>query len=391
MNPNNKIRILHLVQTLGMGGAEMLLYHHIQALGFEHYEHYVYCFGDDGPIRGKIEALGVPVCIGKKRAKMATIFKFISTTWALIRDVRVFIQNKGIQIIQSHLGQANQMAVLLSRLSGVPAFPTVHSTMAFVDERCFFDPRALLIKVVDYVIYDMADHVIVVSEEIKAIIQRRYHIKDSKILVLKNGIITESSYDISAIDEKGFDVPTRAAKLVAVGRLVPSKGFDVLVRAVAELVRNGETHIFALIVGEGNQRSHLEKLVKNLHVEKFVRLMGLRHDVMRIMTGSDIFVMPSRYEGLSIAMIEAMACGLPIIASNAPGLRDCIVDCQNGMSFPVDDHEALAACIKRLFNDAGLRRKLSDNARRSFDIEYNMLNNINALDAVYRGIAVLGG
>ena len=85
-------------------------------------------------------------------------------------------------------------------------------------------------------------------------------------------------------------------------------------------VRQGLDDLLVLIAREGEERSRLEKLIHDLGVESHVKLLGLRHDVMGLMKACDLFVMPSLYEGLSIAMIEAMACGLPIIASDAPGL-----------------------------------------------------------------------
>ena len=105
------------------------------------------------------------------------------------------------------------------------------------------------------------------------------------------------------------------------------------------------------------------------------------------MRASDIFVMPSRYEGLSLAMIEAMACGLPIIASNGPGLKEFINDLQNGLLFPVDDHKALAKCILRLSEDEDLRINLSRGAKESFKKNYDMRKNIAPLAALIQKYA----
>ena len=130
---NNKIRILHLVHGLGMGGAEIALLQYIKALGMEGYDHYVYCFGPDGPVRKRLEALGVPVRMGKRDSIKQPI-RFAISLVSLVRDLMGFIESKRIQVIQSHSGQANQLAVAIGKLSGLPAFPTVHSSMAFVDK-----------------------------------------------------------------------------------------------------------------------------------------------------------------------------------------------------------------------------------------------------------------
>ena len=361
-----------------------MLLHYIKALGMDEYDHYVYCFGSDGPVREKVEALGVPVCMGKKRASIKQPIRFGVSLLSLMRDLLIFIRSRRIQVIQSHSGHSNQLAVTIAKLSGMPAFPTVHSTMAFVDRRSSWDPRVYFIKAVDGFIYRVADRVLAVSQEIREVIHQTYGLEDSKILVLKNGIIFEDSFSEPVDLEKEFPISINKLKLIAVGRIVSLKGFDILVRAVAEVVNQGLDDLLVLITGEGKERLRLEELIRDLGVGSYVKLLGLRHDVMRLMKASDLFVMPSRYEGLSIAMIEAMACSLPIVASDAPGLRDYIKNEQNGLLFPVEDHKALAERIQRLANDKKLRVKLSHGARKSFEREYNMRRNVKSLDMLFR-------
>ena len=132
-----------------------------------------------------------------------------------------------------------------------------------------------------------------------------------------------------------------------------------------------------------------ENLILDFGLSNCVKLLGIRHDVIGLMKASDIFVIPSRYEGLSIAMIEAMACGLPIIASDAPGLRTFIKHGQNGLIFPVEEHDALAKLIIELAEDRNLRARLSQQARASFEVEYDMRKNIKSLDKLFRKYAAI--
>ncbi|MFH1766566.1 MAG: glycosyltransferase family 4 protein [Patescibacteria group bacterium] len=385
---SHKIHLLHLINSLIIGGAEVALLHYIQALGQEDYDHYVYSFGHDGPIRKRIEALGVPVYFGPQRASIKCPIKFVVSLVLLVRDLLNFVKNKRIHVIQSHLGHANQLAVLIGKLSGTPAFPTVHTTMAFVDSRSNRDPRVYFIKVVNGIIYRIADGIIAVSQEIKDTIRETYALEESKVLVLKNGIVLNDNVTDPEPIEKEFPDSRNRLKLIAVGRLVPLKCFDVLIRAVAEVVTAG-CDVLALIAGEGEEQLRLEKLIQDFKIGSTVKLLGLRHDIMDLMKDCDLFVLPSRYEGLSISMIEAMACGLPIIASDAPGLRDYIKHEQNGLLFPVEDHKALAECITRLANDPKLRVTLSQEARASFEREYDMRQNIKPLDMLFQEYAAI--
>lgn len=380
---DKKINLLHLVVTLEMGGAEMMLLHYIKALGAEHYNHYVYCFGLGGPIRKRIERLGIPVIIGPRYSSIKNPVKFALSIFVLVKSLKSFIHDNRIQVIQSNSGYSNKLAVVMGKLFGVAAFPAIHSTMAFVDTRNIWDPRVFLRKSVDYVLYRISDQVIAVSQEIKEIIHQTYGLKESKVFVVKNGIIFDEGIYETVDLEKEFPNSANKLVLIAVGRLVPLKGFDILIKAVAEVVNQGFDDLLVLIVGgeesNGQERLRLEALIQDLDVENYVMLTGLRNDILGLMKASDMFVMPSRYEGLSVAMIEAMSCGLPIIASNGPGLRDFINDQQNGILFPVEDHKALAKCILRLSEDEDLRINLSRGAKESFKRNYDMRRNIKPL------------
>ena len=384
---NHKIRLLHLVVSLGMGGAEVLLVQYIKSLGIKDYDHFVYCFEGDGPVREKIEALGVPVHKGKRRASIKQPTIFIFSILSLVQDLIVFIRNNRIQIIQSHLSHANKLAVLVGKLAGVPAFPTIHNTMEFVDRRSRWDLRVYINKAVDWFIFPMADQILAVSQEIKEVVHQRFWIKKSKIMVLKNGIVFNNSFS-EAIDlEKEFLISENTLKIIAVGRLTYQKAMEVLVRAAAELSMKGLNDFIVMIVGEGEERIQLEKLILDLELSNCVKLLGIRHDVISLMKASDIFVMPSRYEGLSIAMIEAMACGLPIVASDVPGLKTYIVHGKNGLLFPVENYKILAELILRLANDKKLKTRLSMASIESFEKEYDMEKNIKSLDMLFQKYA----
>ena len=375
----NKINILHLVQGLGMGGAEVMIIQYIKALGTRKYNHYIYCFGDRGPVKEKLEELGVFICFGKKRASIKNPIKFTISVLVLIKDILKFTKRNYIQIIQSHLRNANQLAVVVSILSGIPAFPTIHNTMEFVDRRNNFDPRVILHKVVYNITLRLAFRIIAVSTEIKKIIREKLCICDSKIIVIKNGIILNNSKEKQDRKNDLFEA-SNALKILAVGRLTHQKAMEVLVKATVNLIENEKKDFMVIIVGEGTQRKILEDMIKEFHIGDYIKLVGIRNDVIDLMKEADIFVLPSRYEGLSIAMIEAMAHGLPIIASDAPGIKTYIKSGINGLLFPIEDHKALSKQIQKIAEDNELRKKLSAEGKVSFDNEFNMKRNIVSLE-----------
>lgn len=380
VDKQKKIRILHLVQGLRVGGAEVLLQYYIKAFPKRKYEHFVYYFGEDGPIREKIQALDVTIKNGKKLDSIKNPIAFIISIIVLIKDLVRFIKYARIQVIQSHLRRPNQLAVTVGKLTRVSAFPTVHSTMAFVDKRPKWDIRVHIIKLFDEVIYRRAERIIAISQEVKEIIRRQYRINKSKIVVLKNGIVfNDEDVDTDYLDDE-FSLSKDILKIFFAGRLSYPKVVDVLIKAANQLKAIGVCDFKVFIAGDGEDRNKLEKMISDLKLENYVVLLGIRHDIIPLMKWSNVYVIPTRFEGLSIAMIEAMACGLPIIASKVPGLSNYIEHNSNGLLFSIEDHNALAKCIIEIKNNGNLRKKLSFNAKATFDKNYNLLNNIKVME-----------
>ena len=158
--------------------------------------------------------------------------------------------------------------------------------------------------------------------------------------------------------ELGLD-PDRPL-LLWVGRLDPIKGLDVLVRATALVCRTQPVQL--AIVGDGPYREELLAGIAANDLADSVRLLGMREDVPSWLQSADVFVFPSRTEGLPNALLEAMAVGLPVVTTDVPGCRDLIQDGQTGLLVPVDDAAALAAAMLRLLDPGPFARRLGEAA-----------------------------
>lgn len=147
------------------------------------------------------------------------------------------------------------------------------------------------------------------------------------------------------------------------GRLVEEKGIDLLLRAWAGVVqREPDAHL--LIVGDGDERSHLEKLTEQLNLNRHVRFTGAVTDTTPYLQACDVYVQPSFTEGLPIAVLEAMACGLPILATAVGGVTDLIRDGQNGLVIPPRDIDSLREGLLNLLSSRALRERLGEQARQ---------------------------
>jgi glycosyltransferase involved in cell wall biosynthesis len=151
----------------------------------------------------------------------------------------------------------------------------------------------------------------------------------------------------------GSDTPC----LLVAAALVQRKGIDVLVDALARLA---EEDLFPTlwIAGEGPQRGALEHLTRDRGVASRVRFLGYRDDVADLLAACDIFVLPSRREGLGVAALEAMALGRPVVATRVGGLGEAVLHERTGLLVPPDDAEALRAALARLLREPALREHL---------------------------------
>jgi 1,2-diacylglycerol 3-alpha-glucosyltransferase len=180
-----------------------------------------------------------------------------------------------------------------------------------------------------------------------------------------------------------FGIPENKVKLLFVGRLFPEKSIDTLIKAMPRIIKVHEnTHL--MIVGGGHQREKLEKLAKNLRISEYITFLGLvsEEDKIHAYNGSDIFILPSLAELEGMVVLEAMACGKPIIVSDAKMSASRYFVDGNGFLFKAKDHEDLANQALKLITNEELRKKLGEvslEKSKSYDIHAS----VDLLEAVY--------
>ena len=168
-----------------------------------------------------------------------------------------------------------------------------------------------------------------------------------------------------AIARRDLYIPERHPLLLALGRLHPNKGFDVLVRAMALL-----PDMYLLLAGEGPERAALDDLATRLGVKPRIRFLGWRDDVADLFATADMFVHPARHEPLGNVVIEAWAHGVAVVAAAADGPRALIEDGVTGRLVPIDDAEALAAAVRANIEDAGRTRRMADAGMAVYSARY---------------------
>ncbi len=182
---------------------------------------------------------------------------------------------------------------------------------------------------------------------------------------------------------EAFWLPHQAPVVGNVAALVPHKGQRYLVDA-AHLVVQSVPDARFIILGEGELREHLEKQVHEHHLEKHVLLPGFRTDVLGCIKGFDLFVMSSVTEGLGTSLLDAMACGRPIVATRAGGIPEIVEEGVNGALVPPRDAASLAAAIVRALKDEGWRRRMGEAGLARVRERFTVDRMVEQTAAVYR-------
>ena len=261
----------------------------------------------------------------------------------------LYARRVGADLIHGHLTRGAWYAGLAARLAGLPNVATAHSDNAGKH-------------------FGRADRIIAVSQAVADFLVREGY-PASRIRMVHHGIA-----DLAARLPAGAREATRRSLglaadepcLLMAARIVPAKGHDTALRALARLTDQPWT---LLMAGDhhGDLGPQTQALAQELGLAGRVRFLGLREDVPALMAASDVLLAPSRREALSLTLLEASACGLPIVATRVGGIGEVVEEGASGFLVAPDDPPALAAAIAPLLADAALRARCGARARQRFE------------------------
>jgi glycosyltransferase involved in cell wall biosynthesis len=319
-----------------------------------------------GVITRQARQLGLPVhAISAHKADPRLLFR-------LVRVIR----REGYNVLDSQNVQSKFWANLAAILTRTTLVSTLNSWYAHEHSTTWLKGR--LYTSLELSTNQSLDLYITVSEKDRQMLLGS-GIPEEAIELIYNTI----DLDVSTVPgdpawlKNEFNLPAQAMVCTGIGRLVPQKGFDILIEAFSKIASQ-IPDLYCLIIGEGDDKQKLSAQIRMAGLERRLRLIGYleREKAMSILKSSDIFVMPSRYEGTPIALLEAAALARPILATCAGGIPELVSHEQHAFLVPVSDPAALAEGLTRLALDRDFARRLGQNAqqrvRESFNPQFQL-------------------
>jgi glycosyltransferase involved in cell wall biosynthesis len=330
-------RILLLVTLAEVGGAQTYVTLLVPAL-VEEFDVVVAAWGP-GPLRAAVEAAGaryMPLRYVRRAVSLRHDALGLIELVQLCRRVRP-------DIVHANSSKAGVLGRVAAGIAGVPVRIFTAHGWAFAQ---YHGLASKLYLWLDRAVRPLTTNFICVSEQTRAAGIANGTCLSDRTVVIPNAV------DVSSASRAALagDPPL----VISVGRLKEPKDFGGLVHALAQ---SGVPYR-ASIVGDGPDRPGVEEAVRKTGSADRIELLGEREDVMELLAGSDVFVLSSRSEGMPVSVLEAMAAGLPVIASGVGGLPELVADGETGLLVPADDRAALVAALSRLLTDPELRRAM---------------------------------
>jgi len=302
-----------------------------------------------------------------------------SLFFRLLAKLKRLHRNHPIDLIHAHAAlPCGHAATLLSSSLRIPFVVTVHGLDVF--NTCFqhVGPAVRRRHEISANVYRRAARVICISDKVRKLIVDE--LPEVRTAVIYNG--TDTNFFSPA------ESPTENEAILIVGTLLRGKGQELVLRAMSRL-SNQHPRLRCKMIGEGADRERFAALAKELGLENRVEFLGrrTRTEVATELRDSVIFALPSRYEGLGCAYLEAMSCGKPVIACYGQGIDEIIRHGENGWLIPVDGLDDLAEGLRVLLNSRERRMKMGQAARDTILKELTLQHQAQSLVTIYREVA----
>lgn len=369
----NPIKVLHIAESAGWAGGEVYLLTVAKAVDGQRFD-LAFVLPERGPLMERLRARGAQV-------HLIPLAKRLFNASAFLALVRLFRQEQPA-IVQSHGARSNVYTKLAGRLAGVRVIvSTVHNSLFDFDVSPL---RKRLYVLAERLTSPLADRIVAVSSAIATDLVHRYGIRTDRIVTIQNGIdanaFSPKRAPSAVLKELGLNGDSRLIGLAA--RMTPQKGHHDLLRALRLLLPQFP-HLRCLLIGDGPLRRSLEREAVALDVSSRCVFTGVRYDVADLLNVVDVAVLPSCSEGLPFALLEAMALGKPIVATQVGGNPEVVENGRTGLLVPPRDPKVLAEAIAFLLDRPAAAAEMGERGRVRVRERFACDRMIRSLENVY--------
>lgn len=374
-------KIIHVQLLPLMSGVQKVSLDELAHLDRESYEPIVVCKAE-GEFTERLRDMGVRIHLVPE----------LERDLRPARDIKAFARMYSFfklekpAIVHTHSSKTGVLGRLAAWCAGVPLI--VHTVHGFAFPAESRKAIKAIFKFLERRAGKVTDTMIVLNDTDAAIARDDLGVPDSRQALLPNGVDTDTYAPAAAavrdaLRRSLFDIADRDHVIIGmVGRLWLQKNPQCFVRAAIQVAAQRANAGF-FMVGDGEYRAELEAAIKISGYGERIRILGWRSDVPDVLKGLDVMVLPSRWEGMPLAILEAMSTAVPVVASNIPGNNHLVQDGETGRLFPPGDVDALAAALIELVDDPAKRARFSAQARAKVVADHTLSARMDRITEIY--------
>ncbi|WP_020528959.1 glycosyltransferase family 4 protein [Flexithrix dorotheae] len=373
------MKVLHVLNEIRYSGAEIMLNTAAPYFLKDELELHVVGVGEEiGEYAAVLEKNGYKVhFIEFQRPGLKSTVK---DSLQLLKNFYYFLKNGKYDIVHIHRESAFSLFAIVARMAGVPGvFRTVHNVFLV------FQGNLRLRKKIErhFVKNFFKVKFLTIGASVSEVEKEVYGLETTVIPNwTENKAFTPGTAEEKLKKRKSLGIKENSLVIISVGRTTIEKNHTDIIESIPEIIKE-VPNLFYIHVGDGPEQEKLIMRTKDLNIENYVSFLGKRNDVRELVVASDIFVMPSKYEGLPISLLEALFCGLPSIIYNNYGVKDLVINDFNG--FVVEEpRENFKNAIIKLSKDESLQKKMGENAISLANEQFDIEKSISKLISVYR-------
>src|SRR3990172_9644313 len=356
---NSKKKIAIMLPSLPVGGAERLVFEELSYLRHDQRFYFeIHVVFEPGYLYEKFKQLGIPIRLWNAPHKKLSTIK-------IYYNIARYLRSERFNIVHIHLMEYS--GPWIGQLSGLKVFLTAH-----IDRK-----YKLLVR------FCMRRNDLIFGCGVRVLNNLKNFIPEKKLKLLNNAIGLMATINVQPEEVlKRWGLCKDMKVVLSIGRLAKQKGYDLLIEAFQRVIEK-ESKAILLIGGEGPDKEKLEQQIKAIGMQKYIRLLGLVNNVNELLEICDVYVNSSRWEGLPMTILEAMANKKPIVATNIGGNSEAIQDRETGLLVPSERPDLLADAILTVLKDEELQNKLGSQAFELFEKNYGIKNHCEILANEY--------